>query len=80
MGGQGRQRNHRQRRAPGALDQGQGYPAAGSFTGFLIDTHGLEVFKQIYPLADPSARAKELVGKSFVEMETDWHAELDKFR
>ena len=61
-------------------DQDMGYPAAGSFTGFLIDAHGLELFKEIYPLEDPSARAKELVGKSFVEMEPDWHAQLAKFR
>lgn len=54
------------------------YPAAGSFTGFLIESYGLEVFKQIYPLDDPSARLKELKGKSFEELEPDWHAVLAK--
>jgi hypothetical protein len=55
------------------------YPAAGSFTGFLIETQGLEVFKELYPLADPSARLKELTGKSFEDLEPEWHAHLGKF-
>lgn len=55
------------------------YPASGSFTGFLIETYGLDVFKEIYPLDDPSARLKELKGKSFDELEADWHAHLAKF-
>ena len=61
-------------------EEPNGYPAAGSFCGFLIETHGLELFKEVYPLEDPSARAKELVGQSFVEMEADWHALLQKYR
>lgn len=55
-----------------------GYPASGSFVGFLIETYGLDVFKQIYPLDDPSARLKELKGKSFEELEGEWHALLAK--
>lgn len=55
------------------------YPASGSFCGFLIETYGLEVFKQLYPLEDPSARLKELKGTSFEELEPDWHAHLGKF-
>ena len=57
-----------------------GYPASGSFCGYLIDTYGLKVFKQIYPLQDPSTMAAELVGVSFPEMEPGWHAELRKYR
>lgn len=54
------------------------YPAAGSFTGFLIETYGLDVFKQIYPLEDPSAELKELKGKSFEELEPEWHSLLHR--
>lgn len=59
-------------------DAKNNYPAAGSFTGFLIETYGLAVFKQIYPLEDPSAKLKELKGKSFEELEPEWHALLAK--
>lgn len=57
-----------------------GYPASGSFCGYLLQAHGLEFFKQIYPLKDPSAKLKELVGESFEEMEKGWHEELQKYR
>ena len=60
--------------------QSNSYPASGSFCGWFIAEHGLEAFKEVYPLTDPSARAKELVGKDFEEMEADWHAELAKYR
>jgi len=53
-----------------------GYPAAGSFCGFLIDTVGLEVFKQLYPLTDPSAKLKGLQGKTFEDLEPAWHERL----
>jgi hypothetical protein len=49
------------------------YPAAGSFCGFLLDAYGLQVFKQLYPLADPSAQLAELEGKRFEDLESAWH-------
>jgi hypothetical protein len=55
------------------------YPAAGSFCGFLIETYGLARFKELYPLDDPSARLAELEGKTFLDLEADWHAYLAKF-
>ena len=55
------------------------YPAAGSFCGFLIETYGLDTFKQLYPLSDPSAKLKELEGKSFEELESDWHEHVKGF-
>ena len=55
------------------------YPAAGSFCGFLIETYGLQLFKQLYPLAEPSAKLKELKGKSFEELEPEWLAYIKKF-
>ncbi len=61
-------------------EQELGYPAAGSFTGFLIQAHGLEVFKQLYPLEDPSARLVELAGASFQDLEPLWHDHLKEFR
>lgn len=54
------------------------YPAAGSFCGFLLETYGLEVFKQLYPLTDPSAKLKELEGQSFEELEPAWHERIRK--
>ncbi len=59
---------------------GQGYPAAGSFCGYLLDTFGLETFKRIYPSKDPSADLVQLEGKSFAGLESGWHEELEKFR
>ena len=56
----------------------QSYPAAGSFVGFLIETQGLEVFKQLYPLLDPSSKAEELVGQRLEAMQAAWHALLAK--
>ena len=61
-------------------DQAQAYPAAGSFCGHLLAEHGLDVFKELYPLGSPSARAKELVGASFEDMEAGWHAMLQQAR
>jgi hypothetical protein len=52
------------------------YPAAGSFCGFLLETYGLPVFKQIYPLHEPSAKLKELEGKTFEELEPAWHERI----
>ena len=36
-------------------------------------------FKELYPLADPSAKLKELEGRSFEDLESDWHAHVKKF-
>ena len=55
-----------------------GYSAAGSFCGFLLETYGLEVFKQLYPLTDPSAKLRELEQKSFEDLEPAWHERLRK--
>ena len=60
--------------------QSNSYPASGSFCGWFLAEHGLEVFKSLYPLTDPSAQAKELLGRRFEEMETDWHAEIVKYK
>lgn len=56
-----------------------GYPAAGSFCGFLLETYGLDVFKALYPLDDPSAKLVELEQVSFVELEPAWHEHIRKF-
>lgn len=64
----------------GLREQDRAYPAAGSFCGFLIETHGLEVFKELYPLEDPSARLLELAGASFLDLEPAWHEHLKEFR
>jgi hypothetical protein len=54
------------------------YPAAGSFCGFLLETFGLETFKQLYPLTDPSAKLQALQGKRFEELEDAWHELLKR--
>ncbi|MEW6741695.1 MAG: hypothetical protein AB1486_02955 [Planctomycetota bacterium] len=59
-------------------DQQQGYPAAGSFCGYLIETFGIERFKKLYPLTDPAAAATDILGKSLDTIEQDWCAFLSK--
>ncbi len=61
-------------------NQSNSYPASGSFCGWFIAEHGLEPFKAIYPLKDPSTKAEELLGRRLEEMEADWHAELEKYK
>ena len=58
----------------------QGYPAAGSFCGFLLEREGLATFKTLYPEKDPSARLEGLSGQRLEELEPDWHALLAKYR
>jgi len=60
--------------------QSEGYPSAGSFCGFFLETYGLEAFKRLYPLGDPSAAAKEAVGKTFPEMDAEWREYLKRYR
>jgi len=60
--------------------QANSYPASGSFCGWFIAEHGLESFKAMYPLPDPSAKAEELFGRRLEDMEADWHAEIVKFK
>jgi len=60
--------------------QSQGYPAAGSFCGYLIATHGLEEFKRIYTSKDPSADLATHVGESFLDLEAGWHEHLRRYR
>jgi hypothetical protein len=59
-------------------NQEHGYPAAGSFCGFLIETYGIEKFKKLYVLTDPAAAAPEILGTTFAEVEKSWLAKLRK--
>lgn len=56
--------------------QENGYPAAGSFCGFVIETYGIDKFKKLYVLTDPAAAAQEVLGASFDEVEKGWLAKL----
>ncbi|ODS35230.1 MAG: hypothetical protein A7315_01905 [Candidatus Altiarchaeales archaeon WOR_SM1_79] len=54
-----------------------GYPASGSFTGFLIERYGLKQFKQIYIIEGRSDEDKidswkKVYNKSFAELEKEW--------
>ena len=56
-----------------------GYPASGSFVGFLVDRYGLESVKAVYILEGRSEEAKktkdtwtEVFGKFVSEMDREW--------
>jgi hypothetical protein len=53
-------------------EQEQGYPAAGSFCGFVIETYGVERFKRLYAANDPAAAAASVLGKSLADLDADW--------
>lgn len=57
-------------------DQPQGYPAAGSFCGWLLDTHGILKFKRLYTQTEPDASSTSVLGKSWDEIDADWRAFL----
>jgi hypothetical protein len=61
------------------LETNVGYPAAGSFVGFLIRTRGLAAFKEIYLLVAPTEDGGKSdgiwhkgTGKSLAELEREW--------
>jgi hypothetical protein len=56
--------------------QENGYPAAGSFCGFLIENYGIEKFKKLYVQTDPAAAAPEVLGDPLDEIEKRWLAKL----
>jgi hypothetical protein len=48
------------------------YDPAASFTEFVIETYGLDVYKSIYAGELPD----DVVGKSYTDLEQEWHAWL----
>jgi hypothetical protein len=56
--------------------QANGYPAAGSFCGYLVEMFGMEKFKQLYPMTDPAAGAESVLGKSLEAVDADWRESL----
>jgi hypothetical protein len=65
-----------------------GYPASGSFCGFLIETYGMKSFKEAHVFEDRSEEEKEkeatwikVFGKSVVDLEQEWLTWLsDKYQ
>jgi len=62
-----------------------GYPASGSYAGFLIETYGLKTFKKVFILeARPAEEKKKenswerAYGKSLPELEREWLSWLAK--
>jgi hypothetical protein len=58
-----------------------GYPASGSFTGFIIDTYGMNKYKELYmhkydSSPDRIARWNNVYGKTIKELESEWHSWL----
>lgn len=66
----------------GQLDERSAYMVTGSFVGFLIETFGLDKFKELYALSPlvirqrrsggPTGRYAKVFGKSLDELESDW--------
>ena len=63
----------------GGLKTQVGYPASGSFVGFLIETYGLNLFKEVYRLEGRPQEEKKkdncwqkAYGKSLQELEKGW--------
>ena len=56
--------------------QAQGYPAAGSFCGWLIEAHGIGRFREVYATADPRAALRGALGKELEELDAAWRAYL----
>ena len=52
-------------------DEGTSYAAAGSFTGFVISTCGIDAFKRMYLAADPIGAAPEVIGKSLADLDAE---------
>jgi hypothetical protein len=57
-----------------------GYPAAGSFVGFLIEKYGLRAFKEVFALENRTKKEREnadswnaAYGKSLHDLEKEWH-------
>jgi hypothetical protein len=62
-----------------------GYPAAGSFTGFLIETYGLQRFRDAYALEGRTPEEREAddswnraFGKGLHDLELEWLARLSE--
>ena len=56
--------------------QAKGYPAAGSFCGWLLQTHGLDAFSRLYPLSDPAAAAPAILKQPWTDVDAAWRAFL----
>jgi hypothetical protein len=58
-------------------DEVTSYAAAGSFTGFVITTCGLDAFKRIYVAADPVASAPQVLKVSLADLDAAWRKSLE---
>ena len=56
--------------------QPDGYAAASSLCGYLIETWGMPKFAQLYVSTDPRKLAPALLGTDFAAIEAAWHAAL----
>jgi hypothetical protein len=54
----------------------QGYPAAGSFCGFLLGRRGRDAFRRLYLQPDPAAAAREALGESLEDVDAAWRTLL----
>jgi hypothetical protein len=56
--------------------QEQGYAAAGSFCGWLLQSGGLEAFRRLYPISDPAAASLAVLKKPWATVDAEWRAYL----
>jgi RNA polymerase sigma-70 factor (ECF subfamily) len=56
--------------------QTNGYPAAGSFCGYLIEMYGIAKFKELYPMTDPAGASNQVLGKGFDAVDEEWRTFL----
>ncbi|MCB9898656.1 MAG: hypothetical protein H6825_11690 [Planctomycetes bacterium] len=60
--------------------QAAGYPAAGSFCGYVIATYGMDAFRRLYPLGDLRAAAPSVLGADLADVDGQWRKFLaDRF-
>jgi hypothetical protein len=57
-------------------EQKDGYPAAASLCGYLIETWGMPKFVKLYVSTDPRKAAPAVLGTDFAAIEEAWHASL----
>ena len=54
-----------------------GYPAAGSFCGFMLETRGLDAFRRLYPVSDLRTAARAVLDEDIEAVDTAWRAFLE---
>ncbi|MHB1355665.1 MAG: hypothetical protein ACYCZF_06780 [Anaerolineae bacterium] len=54
------------------IDAGIAYPESGSFAWFLLDTYGVDAFRELYQAVELKPALIEVTGKSLSQLEKAW--------